>query len=139
MEEELKNFIKVWITTILCLCYCHYIVSRLIPKGLLRLISLLPVFYLFITTPLTLHSFHLCGLTIFFLVGLGIFKLLLFSFNLGPLSPPQPSLFHFISIACLPIKIKQNPNPKSTQKPYWSAKQVNCGGCEGIAFGFGHS
>ncbi|KAM5577895.1 long-chain-alcohol O-fatty-acyltransferase-like [Rosa sericea] len=123
MEDELKNFIKVWITTILCLSYCHYIVSRLIPKGLLRLISLLPVFYFFITTPLTLHSFHLCGPTTFFLVWLGIFKLLLFSFNLGPLSPPPPSLFHFISIACLPIKIKQDPlrktppNPKTTQKP----------------------
>ncbi|KAL6223256.1 hypothetical protein ACLB2K_006644 [Fragaria x ananassa] len=105
MEEELKNFIKI-------------------NPNLLRLISLLPVFYLFITTPLTLHSFHLCGPTIFFLVGPGIFKFLLFSLNLGPLSPPQPSLFHFISIACLPIKIKQNPNPKSTQKPYWSAKQL---------------
>ncbi|PRQ49545.1 putative long-chain-alcohol O-fatty-acyltransferase [Rosa chinensis] len=116
MEDELKNFIKVWITTILCLSYCHYIVSRLIPKGLLRLISLLPVFYFFITTPLTLHSFHLCGPTTFFLVWLGIFKLLLFSFNLGPLSPPPASLFHFISIACLPIKIKP-PNHKTTQKP----------------------
>ncbi|XP_050383031.1 probable long-chain-alcohol O-fatty-acyltransferase 1 [Argentina anserina] len=117
MEGELKNFIKVWITTIFCLSYCHYIVSRLIPKGLLRLISLLPVFYLLITTPLSLHSFHLCGPTTFFLVWLGIFKLLLFSFDLGPLSPPPPSLCHFISIACLPIKIKQNPNPKITQKP----------------------
>ncbi|KAK9950230.1 hypothetical protein M0R45_005731 [Rubus argutus] len=116
MEGELKNFIKVWIVAILCLSYCHYIVSRLIPKGLLRLISLLPVFYLFITLPLNLHSFHLCGPTTFFLVWLGNFKLLLFSFDLGPLSPPPPSLFHFISIACLPIKIKPHPNPKTTTK-----------------------
>ncbi|KAM5577894.1 putative long-chain-alcohol O-fatty-acyltransferase 1 [Rosa sericea] len=130
MEGELKNFIKVWITAILCLSYCHYTVSRLIPKGWLRLISLLPVFYLFISMPLNLHSFHLCALTTFFLVWLGIFKLLLFSFGLGPLSPPPPSVFHFISIACFPIKIKQKsppkspPNPKTTQKPKKSVNPI---------------
>ncbi|KAK9950207.1 hypothetical protein M0R45_005708 [Rubus argutus] len=62
MEGELKNFIMIWIITMLCLSYCHYIVSRLFPKGIVRLISLLPVFYLFITIPLNLHSFHVSGL-----------------------------------------------------------------------------
>ncbi|PRQ49538.1 putative long-chain-alcohol O-fatty-acyltransferase [Rosa chinensis] len=130
MEGELKNFIKVWIAAILCLSYCHYIVSRLIPKGWLRLISLLPVFYLFISMPLNLHSFHLCALTTFFLVWLGLFKLLLFSFGLGLLSPPPPSVFHFISIACLPIKIKQTSppksllNPRTTQKPKKSVNPI---------------
>ncbi|XP_050386678.1 probable long-chain-alcohol O-fatty-acyltransferase 5 [Argentina anserina] len=123
MEDELKNLVKVWITTTLCLSYCHYIVSILIPKGLLRLIFLLPVFYLFITAPLNLHSFHLCGPTIVLLVWLGISRLLLFSFNLGPLSPPPPSLFHFISLACLPVRIQQHP-PRKTSPIHHSATKV---------------
>ncbi|KAM1057044.1 hypothetical protein ACFX1X_030724 [Malus domestica] len=38
-----------------------------------------------------------------------MFKLLLFSFDLGPLCAPPLTLFQFISIAILPIKIIQNP------------------------------
>ncbi|CAL9017901.1 unnamed protein product [Prunus brigantina] len=114
MDGEIHNFIKVWILTNTSLCYCYYIAAK-IPKGIIRLISLLPIFYIFIILPLNLHSFHLCGPTTFFLVWLGIFKLLLFSFNLGPLSPTPPTLVQFISIACLPIKIKQNPPQKSPQ------------------------
>ncbi|CAL9017910.1 unnamed protein product [Prunus brigantina] len=114
MDGEINNFIKVWILTNTSLCYCYYIAAK-IPKGIIRLISLLPIFYIFIILPLNLHSFHLCGPTTFFLVWLGIFKLLLFSFNLGPLSPTPPTLVQFISIACLPIKIKQNPPQKSPQ------------------------
>ncbi|KAL6284126.1 hypothetical protein ACE6H2_015055 [Prunus campanulata] len=114
MDGEINNSIKVWILTNTSLCYCYYIAAK-IPKGIIRLISLLPIFYIFIILPLNLHSFHLGGPTTFFLVWLGIFKLLLLSFNLGPLSPTPPTLVQFISIACLPIKIKQNPPQKSPQ------------------------
>ena len=119
MDSEIESFIKVWIIVITSLCYCYYIASRF-PKGVLRLISLLPIVYLFIILPLDLHSFHLGGTTTFFLVWLGTFKLLLFSFDHGPLSSSsssssQTNLFHFISIACLPIRIKQNP-PQITTK-----------------------
>ncbi|KAL5548511.1 hypothetical protein UlMin_003742 [Ulmus minor] len=117
MDREIESFIKVWIIAITSLCYCYYIASRF-PKGVLRFISLLPIFYLFIILPLDLHSFHLGAPTTFFLVWLGTFKLLLFSFDHGPLSSSsssQTNLFHFISIACLPIKIKQNP-PQITTK-----------------------
>ncbi|XP_068339503.1 long-chain-alcohol O-fatty-acyltransferase-like [Pyrus communis] len=113
MEDEIYNFIKVCFLANISLCYCFYISSR-IPKGILRLISLLPILYLFILLPLNLHSFHLGGPTTFFLVWLATFKLLLFSFDHGPLSSPPPlTLFQFISLAILPIKIKQNPPQKS--------------------------
>ncbi|GMN51719.1 hypothetical protein TIFTF001_020888 [Ficus carica] len=115
MDEEIRSFIKVWSIAITCLCYCYYLSSR-IPNGIKRLISLLPIFYLFIILPLDLHSFHLGAPTIFFLVWLGTFKLLLFSFDQGPLSPLPKNIFHFISISCLPIKITQNPPPKSPPK-----------------------
>ncbi|XP_020210476.2 probable long-chain-alcohol O-fatty-acyltransferase 1 [Cajanus cajan] len=107
MDGESVRFIKVWFTTISCLCYCYYISSR-IPKGFLRLLSLIPILYIFIILPFNLSSFHLGGPTTFFLVWLGTFKLLLFSFNQGPLAL-SPNVAHFISIASLPI----NPNKKN--------------------------
>ncbi|GLT66606.1 hypothetical protein SLA2020_389630 [Shorea laevis] len=111
MEGEIEKSIKVWIIAITSLCYCYYVVAR-IRRGIMRLLSLLPIFYLFIILPLNLNSIHFAGLTIFFLVWLGNFKLLLFAFDQGPLTPLPPKLFHFISIASLPIKIKQHPPPK---------------------------
>uniref|UniRef100_A0A2N9GR41 Wax synthase domain-containing protein n=1 Tax=Fagus sylvatica TaxID=28930 RepID=A0A2N9GR41_FAGSY len=115
MDGEIKNFIKVWIIVITSLCYCYYIVARMIPKGMMRLLFLLPIFYLFTILPCNLNSFHLGGPTAFFLGWLGNFKLILFAFDQGPLSPPPPKLLHFISIACLPIKLKQDP-PLKTKK-----------------------
>ncbi|OVA20221.1 hypothetical protein BVC80_157g8 [Macleaya cordata] len=123
MEDEIQNFIKVWIFVIASLIYCYFIVSK-IPKGFLRLLALLPVFYIFTILPLNLYSFHLGAPTAFYLTWLGNSKLLLFSFNHGPLSSsssslsrsdPPKSLLFFISLACLPIKIKQNRSPKSSQ------------------------
>ncbi|KAG5546627.1 hypothetical protein RHGRI_018713 [Rhododendron griersonianum] len=116
MDSEIKNLIKVWIVSIASICYCYFLVKH-IPKGLTRLISLFPIFYLFLILPLDLHSFYLGGTTFFCLVWLANFKLLLFSFDQGPLSDsltnPSNTLLHFIYIALLPIKIKQDPHPKS--------------------------
>ncbi|KAK6934526.1 Wax synthase domain [Dillenia turbinata] len=123
MESEIHNFIKVWLSTIASLCYCYFIASQL-PKGKLRLFSLLPIFYLFTTIPFILSSFHLGAPTTFYLLWLGNFKLILFSFDLGPLSSnPPKSLLQFISLACLPIKSKQDPshqtpaNTKNNKNP----------------------
>ncbi|KAF7815903.1 putative long-chain-alcohol O-fatty-acyltransferase 5 [Senna tora] len=107
MDHEIQNFIKVWIKTILCLCYCYFIASR-VPKGFLRLLSLIPIFYIFLLLPLNLHSFHLAGPTTLLLVWLCPFKLLLFSFDQGPLSPLPPNILHFILLSSLPIKIEPN-------------------------------
>ncbi|KAK3199850.1 hypothetical protein Dsin_023265 [Dipteronia sinensis] len=105
MSSEIGNFFQVLVLAMASLSYCYYIASR-IPTGLFRVLSVLPVVYLFILLPLRLSSANIGGLTAFLLVWLANFKLLLFSVNQGPLSPPPPNLFHFISVACLPIKIK---------------------------------
>ncbi|XP_027933423.1 probable long-chain-alcohol O-fatty-acyltransferase 5 [Vigna unguiculata] len=120
MEGEIERFMKVWISSMISLSYCYYIVSR-IPKGLLRFLSLLPIFYLFFILPLYLSSPTLVGTTSFFL-WLAIFKLLLFSFNQGPLALIKPqNILLFFSIASLPITPKQNPPKQNhiTNKPKW--------------------
>lgn len=103
--SELKNLINVWILAVTSLCYCFYIPSR-IPKGLLRLLSLLPVFYLFIILPLNLSSFHFCAVTASFLVWLANFKLLPFAFNQPPLFPPI-NLFISFQLLLFPSKPNQ--------------------------------
>ncbi|KAF5730510.1 long-chain-alcohol O-fatty-acyltransferase 5 [Tripterygium wilfordii] len=127
MDEELKNFIKVWTLAITSLCYCFYISAKL-PSGLLRFLSLVPIFFFFSILPLNLSSFHLCGVTSLLLSWLANFKLLLFSFDQGPLSLPSPPklLSHFIPIACLPIRVKTNtnPSPQDLQKQVGSSLGV---------------
>ncbi|KAF6138780.1 hypothetical protein GIB67_039119 [Kingdonia uniflora] len=117
MGEELKNLAKVWFIVFASLCYVYFIVSK-ISKHRLRLLSLAPIVALFTILPLYISSIHLCGLTAFFVTWLCSFKLLLFAFNQGPLSSsPLPSLLHFISIACLPIKLQsQTSSNQITQK-----------------------
>ncbi|KAL4566888.1 hypothetical protein LXL04_031014 [Taraxacum kok-saghyz] len=104
--EELKTFLKVWVLAISSLCYCYLIPTR-ISNGVPRLLSLLPVIIFFFILPLPLSTVHLAGPTIFYLVWLGNFKLLLFAFNRGPLASDPPLPFSiFISIALLPINPK---------------------------------
>ncbi|KAI3851030.1 hypothetical protein MKX03_014455 [Papaver bracteatum] len=145
VNDEIRNFIKVWFYAILSLVYCYYVVSKLIPKGILRLIFLLPVFYLFTILPLSLNSLHLGVSSVFFLTWVGNFKLFLFSFNLGPLcapcavahppdrvcsSPssstdPSKSILLFLCLAFLPIRIKPNTSttlPKT--KEYYPYKEI---------------
>ncbi|XP_010270117.1 PREDICTED: acyl-CoA--sterol O-acyltransferase 1-like [Nelumbo nucifera] len=117
MEGEINNFIQVWITVFVSLCFCYFVASK-VPKGKLRLLTTLPICGLFLLLPLKLHTVHLGGTTAFFVAWLANFKLLLFSFGKGPLSShPSISPFCFISVACLPIKIKQDPSPPQTPNP----------------------
>ncbi|KAL2247667.1 UNVERIFIED_CONTAM: Long-chain-alcohol O-fatty-acyltransferase [Sesamum indicum] len=114
VDPEIQALTEIWLTAIVSLIFCHQIAAR-IPSGAARLLSVLPVIYLFTTLPLRLSSIHLGGPTIFYLVWLGNFKLLLFSFNQGPLSATPPlALLRFISVGLLPIKTKQTPSPESS-------------------------
>ncbi|KAK4275387.1 hypothetical protein QN277_018479 [Acacia crassicarpa] len=114
-EEEIKNLIKVCLTTFVSVSCCFFIGSR-IPKGKLRFVSLSPVFIVFILLPLKLSSVIPTGITALFITWLSTFKLVLFSFDLGPLSSHHrsKSLRNFLLISCLPIKTTQN--PKKTPK-----------------------
>ncbi|KAF9590587.1 hypothetical protein IFM89_035905 [Coptis chinensis] len=114
MDGEIKIYTKVWISVLASLIYCYF-VSFNIPKGMFRLLSVLPIIYLFTVFPLYLTTVTLGGSIAFLVSWLANFKLLLFSFGQGPLSSnPSISLFHFIFIACFPIKIKnkQHPSPQ---------------------------
>ncbi|GAV87262.1 MBOAT_2 domain-containing protein [Cephalotus follicularis] len=121
MKGEIKNLIMVWLSVITSICFCYFIVSK-IPKGKLRLFSLLPILVLFTILPLYL-SFSLLLLPTFITAGcitwLANFKLLLFAYDRGPLvsCDPPKSLLHFIFIACLPIEIKQNKKLSSSTRP----------------------
>ncbi|KAI3850530.1 hypothetical protein MKX03_003966 [Papaver bracteatum] len=119
--EELWKFIKVWSSVFIALSYCYFIASR-IPKGKIRLISIIPIVYLFIILPWELDTNLLRGPTTLYLVWFGNFNVLLFSFGKGPLSPKdQPVSFsNFLALACLPIKVKQtskNNNTSSLESP----------------------
>ncbi|KAL6975238.1 hypothetical protein U1Q18_024033 [Sarracenia purpurea var. burkii] len=116
MEDEIKNLINVWILIALSLCYSYFLSSK-IPKGKFRLLSLLPIFSLFAVLPLGLTYAFPTALTAFFITWLANFKLLLFSFDLGPLSPPTMSLPLFIATACLPIRTKQPHHHNHSQPP----------------------
>nr|QXN66178.1 acyltransferase 3 [Boswellia serrata] len=117
MEGEIYNFIKVWLSVLISLCYC-YAIGKITPKGFTRLLCVLPVVCLFLFLPLKLASIHLGGITAFFIAWLANFKILLFAFGKGPLSssdPPHP-LPRFMAMACLPIKIQQNPHLNAQNK-----------------------
>ncbi|CAA7021114.1 unnamed protein product [Microthlaspi erraticum] len=109
MEQELRNLIKIWISAFISISYCYYISSR-ISKGFLRLISLFPIFIIFLLFPLFLSSVHSCVISAFFLSWLANFKLLLFAFDQGPLSPLPSNLSRFFCFACFPIKTNQKPS-----------------------------
>ncbi|XP_057529045.1 probable long-chain-alcohol O-fatty-acyltransferase 5, partial [Amaranthus tricolor] len=109
MEEETKNFFKAWLVVFISLSYTYFISSK-IPKGIFRFISLIPIFYQFILLPLSIYrpipSVILSG----FITWIANSKLLLYTFNLGPLSTyqSQSSFLRFIIFGAFPIKIKEN-------------------------------
>ncbi|CAF1894994.1 hypothetical protein Bca4012_048888 [Brassica carinata] len=117
MEGETISLVIVCVSAIVSTSYCYYISTR-IKAGVFRLISVLPVCALFQILPMFFFTLHIsCSLSVF-LSWLAGFKLILFSFDQGPLFPLPPNIFRFICFTCLPIKAQQNPNSK-TQFPKW--------------------
>ncbi|CAF1894941.1 unnamed protein product [Brassica napus] len=117
MEQELENLIKVWFSAIISVSYCYYISTR-IKAGVFRLLSVLPVCVLFLLLPLFFSSVHFSESTAFFLTWLANFKLILFSFDKGPLYPLPQTLSRFIYFTCFPIKPQQSPKSHD-QIPKW--------------------
>ncbi|KAL3632701.1 hypothetical protein CASFOL_025685 [Castilleja foliolosa] len=125
MEGEIMNLGRVWSTVIACLCYCHFVSSSL-PKGKQRLISLLPIFFIFTILPLYTTSAFFTSVTAFFITWLANFKLLLFAFDHGPFtSQPSISLPVFIITVALPFKIKPaNALKKPKKLPLYLATEI---------------
>lgn len=126
MEGETKNLIRISLAVIGALSYCRLLSSRL-PKGKWRLISLAPVLCLFTLLPLYISSAFLTAVAAFFLTWLASFKLLLWSFDRGPLaSNPPKSLPVFIAAAALPFKLKPQTSAaaKSKTLPLYLATEI---------------
>nr|TKR90382.1 hypothetical protein D5086_0000233760 [Populus alba] len=113
MEDgEMYSMMKVWLSIFASLTYC-YIIGKMIPKGVTRLLCVLPIVCLFLLLPLELTSIHFGGMTSFCVAWLANFKLLLFAFGKGPLClDPKISFGRFVSVACFPIKVLQIPPQK---------------------------
>lgn len=125
MERGISNFIKVWLSVFISLCYC-YKIGKSVSTGPQRLLYILPIVGLFLFLPLKLSTLHIGGIISFSIAWLANFKLLLFAFGKGPLSfDPSVSLGVFVAIACLPIKVqpstsaqKSNQNDHNKENPH---------------------
>ncbi|CAA7019672.1 unnamed protein product [Microthlaspi erraticum] len=117
MEEELKSLVKVGIATIISVSYCYLLPPKVKP-GVVRLLSILPVFALFLLLPL-LFSLSVFSFTSLFFLAVANFRLFLLSFDQGPLFPLPSNLFRFTCFTCFPIqRQQQNPNSQD-QYPKW--------------------
>ncbi|RZC78224.1 hypothetical protein C5167_002550 [Papaver somniferum] len=92
-------------------------IARNIPKGFPRLLSVLPIVYIFSLLPLNLTSIHLILGAGYSISWLANFKLLLFCFDaVVPSLTSSITLLPFLAITCLPIKLKKS-NPSSSPSP----------------------
>lgn len=116
MAEGETNSLIFFAAIVAALSYSYFISSKL-PKGIYRLISLLPILCLLIIVPLLLSSAFATAVAALFITWLANFKLLLFAFNQGPLYPPK-SLIRFITIASLPVKIRSDSFTPRKKSPF---------------------
>ncbi|CAM8908647.1 unnamed protein product [Rhodiola kirilowii] len=108
-QSEIIRFIQTWLIVYFSLTY-SFLTAKLVSPGKIRFLLISPVVCLFLVLPLRLTSIHLGGGIAFFISSLSTFKLILFSFNKGPLSSdPNVSLLHFLAAGSMSIKI----TPKS--------------------------
>ncbi|KAK8944578.1 putative long-chain-alcohol O-fatty-acyltransferase 5 [Platanthera zijinensis] len=104
MGGDLEALFKVSASVSALMAYARFVATKT-PPGPLRLFALLPSIAPLFFLPLSFSSIHLRGISGFFLAWLAVFKLLLLSFDAGPLSPSL--LFRiFLPIAALPVKIR---------------------------------
>ncbi|KAI3941810.1 hypothetical protein MKW98_030540 [Papaver atlanticum] len=142
-SDEFVRLVNVCLTVFSSLTYCYFI-SRNIPKGFPRLLSILPIIYIFTLIPLNLSSFHLTMTAGWFISWFASFKLVLFSFDKGPLSydpplvssssPSRMTFLRFHVIACLPIKVKQSNQSSVRTYMHWLHYYVLEGVCLGLVF-----
>ncbi|XWS15494.1 hypothetical protein CRYUN_Cryun34aG0005200 [Craigia yunnanensis] len=111
MEEASSNLIKPFSLLLASLRYSYFLLTK-IPKGMLRFMFLLPIFYLFSILPWYFPSAFLRGITSFFITWIASSKLLLFCFNQGPLIQCQ-NFVDFTVISILPMRIKEKPASSS--------------------------
>ncbi|XP_051128476.1 acyl-CoA--sterol O-acyltransferase 1-like [Andrographis paniculata] len=116
VQAEFTSFIKVWLLALFCLSYCYF-AAKILPKGAARLVAFLPVAGFFLLTPFQVRFIYLQIIVSLLLSWVATVKVCMFAFDNGPLSDPSLSLPKFLSIGCLPIKIKfQNGDSRHGEK-----------------------
>ncbi|PKA60035.1 putative long-chain-alcohol O-fatty-acyltransferase 1 [Apostasia shenzhenica] len=111
MEGEMKALLKVSATSSALMAYARFSSAK-IPPGFLRLLSLLPVISPLFFLPLSFSSIQLRTISGGLLAWLTVFKLLLLSFDAGPLSPSLP-FFSFLLLALFPVNLRPAARRKS--------------------------
>lgn len=123
MEEEIKSLILVGFLTIISVSYCYFLPPR-IKSGVYRLVSIIPVCALLFVLPLFFSFSIFSSTTAFFLSAIANLRLILFSFDQGPLFPLPSNLFRFICFTCFPIQRQQNPKSQDRCSTYVFAVKV---------------
>ncbi|XP_010449475.1 PREDICTED: LOW QUALITY PROTEIN: probable long-chain-alcohol O-fatty-acyltransferase 7 [Camelina sativa] len=123
MEEEIKSLIKVGVSTIISVSYCYFLPPRII-SGVYRLISIIPLCALLFVLPLFFSFAIFSSTTAFFLSAIANSRLILYSFDQGPLFPLPSNLFKFACFTCFPIQRKRNPKSQNHFFTYVFAVKV---------------
>ncbi|GLJ55597.1 hypothetical protein SUGI_1194090 [Cryptomeria japonica] len=126
MEEVLKSSFGTVATFFGGLIYSYYVVSKL-PKGLLRILAVIPVVGMYILLPLQLSSMHMRGTLSFIFTWIGTFKLIMLCFDLGPLANPWANfnLFHFVGVAAFPVEINEYKPKAEPNNSSWCILRVD--------------
>lgn len=109
--------------SIVCgILYSYYALLKL-PKGLPRLIAVLPVIALYTALPWQLSTVNMRGITSFMFMWVGSFKLLMLCFEVGPLATPwaRSNLFHFMAVAVFPIRVRQSRSDEDSHTKYFNS------------------
>lgn len=116
--EGLKSSSGI-VGTILCgIIYSYYVVLKL-PRGLPRIVAVLPVIGMYIVLPWQVSTLHMRGILSFMFMWISSFKLLMLSFDVGPLAKPWTmlNLWNFMAVSIFPVEIHEfRSKPKSGGK-----------------------
>ncbi|PKU78329.1 probable long-chain-alcohol O-fatty-acyltransferase 5 [Dendrobium catenatum] len=112
MSGDMEALLKVSASVAALTAYARFAASKTTP-GRRRFFALIPAISPLFFLPLSFTSIHFRSISGFFLGWLAVFKLLLLSFDSGPLFPSL-SFLTFLPIAVLPVKLRHiSPSPKA--------------------------
>lgn len=116
---------------ILCgIIYSYYVVSK-IARGLPRIIAVLPVIGMYIILPWQVSTLHMRGAMSFMFMWISSFKLLMLSFNVGPLAKPWTmlNLRNFMAVSIFPIEIRESVSKPNAAGKFRTLRNVALEAC----------
>eukprot|EP01018_Ginkgo_biloba_P015208 Gb_11115 [translate_table: standard] len=106
--------------------YAYYVVANL-PRGIPRIITIIPVIGLHTVLPWRVSNLLMRGHMYCFFTWISSFKLIMLCFEVGPLAEPRTkhSLSHFMAVAAFPINLRHDLSTKSRSKCCISKTLIN--------------